>query len=86
MTRSQHGRLPTMNDPAIYRISVKGSLDPSMSNRLGGMSITEKCLPKGEVETILVGRLQDQAALSGVLNTLYELHLPVLSANFLESD
>ena len=86
MTRSQHGRLPTMNDPAIYRISVKGSVHPSMSNRLGGMSITEKRLPEGEVETILVGRLQDQAALSGVLNTLYELHLPVLSADFLESD
>ena len=35
-------------------------------------------------ETILVGRLADQAALAGVLNTLYEQHLPVLSVDCLE--
>jgi hypothetical protein len=29
--------------------------------------------------TTLVGELRDQAALAGVLNTLYEWHLPVLS-------
>jgi hypothetical protein len=29
--------------------------------------------------TILVGELVDQAALSGVMNTLYNMHLPVLS-------
>jgi hypothetical protein len=28
--------------------------------------------------TTLVGKLRDQAQLSGVLNTLYELHLPIL--------
>jgi len=28
--------------------------------------------------------LIDQSALAGVLNTLYELHLPVLSVNRLE--
>jgi hypothetical protein len=27
----------------------------------------------------LIGSLRDQAALSGVLNELYELHLPVLN-------
>ncbi len=27
----------------------------------------------------LVGRLKDQAALAGVLNTLYELHIPILA-------
>ena len=33
--------------------------------------------------TILVGHLQDQAALSGVLNELYELHLPLLTVESL---
>ena len=32
----------------------------------------------------LVGRLQDQAELAGVLNTLYELHLPLLSVEYLD--
>ena len=34
--------------------------------------------------TILVGRLADQAALSGVLNILYELHLPLLTVENLD--
>jgi len=39
-------------------------------------------LDKGENDafvTTLEGELSDQAALAGVLNTLYELHLPVIS-------
>jgi hypothetical protein len=34
----------------------------------------------------MVGRLADQAALSGILNSLYELHLPVLSAECVDSE
>jgi len=34
--------------------------------------------------TILEGHLPDQAALSGVLNTLYEMHLPLLSVDNLD--
>jgi hypothetical protein len=49
------------------------------------MSISERLSDDGEVETILVGRLPDQAALSGLFNTLYGLHLPVVSADCLES-
>ena len=48
------------------------------------MNITEVQRSDRENETILVGRLADQAALSGVLNTLYEQHLPVLSVDCLE--
>ena len=33
----------------------------------------------GTLKTTLVGELPDQAALLGVLNTLYELHLPLRS-------
>ena len=29
--------------------------------------------------SVLLGELVDQAALAGVFNTLYELHLPVIS-------
>jgi hypothetical protein len=32
-----------------------------------------------EAQTVLVGRLADQSSLSGVLNTLHDLHMPVLS-------
>jgi hypothetical protein len=76
----------TMHGPAIYKIRVRGSLDDSWSDRIGGMQITETRGSDGDVETILVGRLADQAALSGILNTLYELHFPVLSAECVDSE
>ena len=64
--------------PATYQISVQGRIDPNWADRLEGMTIcltTEEACPP---VTTLEGELSDQAALPGVLNTLYELHLPVL--------
>jgi hypothetical protein len=39
--------------------------------------------PNGPAVTTLEGELLDQAALAGVLNTLYELHMPVLEVKCL---
>jgi hypothetical protein len=74
-----------MHGPAIYRIYVRGHLDKSWTERIGGMQVTATQGSDGQPETILVGRLTDQAALSGILNTLYELHLPVLSVEYIDS-
>ena len=74
-----------MREPAIYRVRVRGSLNSKWSGRLEAMNITESRDADGEIASILVGRLDDQAALVGVLNTLYELHMPVLSVDCLES-
>jgi len=63
-----------------YRIRVQGSLDERWSDRLGGMRITRD----SEQVTSLIGILVDQAALAGVLNTLYELHLTLLSVEYLD--
>jgi hypothetical protein len=35
---------------------------------------------------IEVGRLKDQAELSGVLNSLYELHLPIVKVETVKDD
>ena len=74
----------TMGGPATYRIVVRGPLDPSWSDRLGGMKISAVPSTDGEPETVLEGRLSDQAALSSVLNALYELHFPVASADCIQ--
>ena len=37
----------------------------------------------GQEESVLEGRLADQSALAGVLKFLYELHMPVISADCL---
>ena len=65
--------------PAVYTICVQGRIDPSWSTRLEGMAIHPSLDGPGPPTTTLVGEINDQSALAGVLNTLYELHLPVLS-------
>lgn len=70
--------------PANYRICVLGSLDERWSERLGGLRITTSSLKDQGSITALVGQIRDQAELSGVLNTLYELHLTLLSVEILE--
>ena len=76
--------MPTRNtlpfdSPAIYQITVQGRIDPTWSDRLEGMTICLTTAEAGSPLTTLEGQLSDQAALAGVLNTLYELHLTVLS-------
>ena len=72
--------------PAVYRIRVKGNLDESWSSRLSGMRIVQDENVKHRDVTILFGYLSDQAALSGVLNSLYDLGLTILSVECLNEE
>jgi hypothetical protein len=67
------------DNPAIYRIEVLGQLDPNMSDYFEGMAISQTSGATDFSITTLEGELCDQAALAGVLNTLYEMHLPLIS-------
>ena len=58
-----------------YEIHVKGHLDESWSDWLGGLEV--KLFDNGEM--ILFGHIGDQAALMGILNKLYRLNLTLLS-------
>ena len=73
------------DSPAIYKICVEGQINSAWSDRLGGMSISLTKSRNKPPVTTLEGELSDQAALTGVLNSLYELHLPVLTVERLES-
>jgi hypothetical protein len=72
--------------PASYRILVLGALVPSWSDRLEGMSLSERPSESGLPVTTLQGELCDQAALIGVLVTLYELHVPILVVQCLDGN
>ena len=52
---------------------------------MDGMSIRQAAADDGEPVTTLEGELTDQAALAGVINTLYELHLPIISVGHVAS-
>ncbi|CAB1081635.1 hypothetical protein D1AOALGA4SA_9281 [Olavius algarvensis Delta 1 endosymbiont] len=73
--------------PGNYRIRVLGLLDESWSGRLGGLRIRQ-CELKNREEPVteLIGKMRDQAELSGVLNTLYELHLTLRSVEYLSGE
>ena len=60
-----------LDKPATYQIKVRGSVPESWIDRLGGMRI----VAVSSALTTLEGWLPDQAALKGVLDTLYELRL-----------
>ena len=71
-------KIPKPWSPATYRIKVGGELDKTWSDRLGGMRITTRKRKDQTVVSTLSGRLADQGELSGVLNSLYEMHFPLL--------
>ena len=68
--------------PAIYKVVVEGELDDSWSERLGLQITVEKKAGRKPI-SFLVGRIADQAALSSVLNSLYDMHMSVISVNML---
>jgi hypothetical protein len=86
MSQSSTSRRFKLETPATYRIRVQGHLDECWSDRLWGMVITRAFTASRQPVTILVGQLRDQAALSGVLSGLYELHLPLLSVENLDEE
>ena len=72
--------------PATYRIEVEGRLAESWSDRLAGMRITTRKRLDQTTVTTLVGRLRDQAELSGVLNSLYGLHRSILKVEVVNGE
>lgn len=68
--------------PGYYRIEVQGRLSQDWLDRFGAMQV-EAHPPQAEDVTVLQGRVSDQAQLSGILNTLYQLHLPLLAVKYL---
>jgi hypothetical protein len=72
-------------EPATYRICIQGTLDKKWSDYYGGMTIEHESDPKRGAITILAGILADQAALIGVLNSLYDIGCPILSVECVEA-
>ena len=75
----------TVATPGVYQIRVQGELDASWSDRMNGADIRVHDLPDQAAVTVLTGHFGDQAALSGVLNTLYDLGFPLLEVVRLEA-
>ena len=67
-----------------YQIKVQGNVDPSWSDWFNGMEVSAETGPKAGSVTIFIGPVEDQAALRGILNHLWDLNLTILSVIQLE--
>ena len=84
MTQQPSWKEFKIETPATYRIRVPGHIDSAWSELIGDMSITTDSTTGKRPITSLVGRLVDQAALSGVLKALYDQRIPILSVENLD--
>ena len=70
---------PASSQPGgrVYQITVRGHLASDWSDWLDGLEMTS--LDQGD--TVLSGRIVDQAALMGILNKLHRLNITLLAVS-----
>ena len=75
----------SVHDHAVYRIRLQGVLEESWRDSISDMQIIkyQKVGSSESPETLLLGTVQDQAALAGVLTLVYNLGLPLLAVECL---
>ena len=74
---------PTFQGPGAYRIRIMGRLEQHWLDVVGDVRSTTSTSTDGRTMTTLVGHFRDQAALLGLLNTLYDLHLTLVGVEYL---
>ncbi len=72
--REAHGRTEGYHEPGLYEIRLKGHLDQRWAERFAGLTFSHD-----DGTTVLFGPVVDQAALYGLLRTVRDLGLPLLS-------
>jgi hypothetical protein len=76
----------SFHKPAVYKIEVQGELSGSFTERLAGMQINVLRKQGTKPISVLVGQINDQAALSGILTTLYDFQFTIISVIMLKEN
>ncbi len=76
-----HASTEDQHEPGRYEIRLKGHLDNRWADRFEGLSFSHA----SDGTTILSGPVVDQAALHGLLRTVRDLGLPLLSVMEVET-
>lgn len=66
----------------IYRIRIKGHLDPSWTDWFETMTLSQQ----EDGTTLLTGPVADQPALQGLLARIHSLGLPILLVELLDKE
>ena len=70
---------PGFSGRGTYQIVVQGHLDEQSSYWFEGLTLTNGFDEGGVPITVLSGHLVDQAALHGVLDTIRDINVPLIS-------
>jgi hypothetical protein len=62
-------------EPMVYQIRIRGHLGPHWTDWFGGFAIARE----SDGDTLLTGAVVDQAALYGLLRTVRDLGIPLVS-------
>ena len=65
------------NQPMVYQIRIKGHLGQQWTEWFEGMTITLE----EDGDTLITGRVVDQAALHGLLKKVRDLGMPLISVD-----
>ena len=77
---------PGFSGQGTYQIVVQGHLDAQSRYWFEGLTLTTGFDQEGAPITTLAGRFVDQAALHGVLATIRDMNLPLISVTPSETD
>jgi len=72
----QNNLLNNYTGRALYQITVEGYLDKQWIHEMTGMSVSYSS--NNKIST-LTGKVEDQSALNGLINTLYNQRVTVVS-------
>lgn len=72
----------TMSCGAEYRVCVQGVVDRGWANDYTSMVVSYRNRGTPHTISILIGWIQDQAELLGLVNNLYGLGLPLISVRW----
>ena len=86
MPNDYEGKKLNLWTSVTYRIQVQGEVSDSFRHSFSISRITSFQSEVQSTVTTLVGRVRDQAELSGLLNSLYDEHLPIISVEILSED
>lgn len=78
---SKQNPLTSQGIPQVYQIRIKGHLGSQLQWRFDGLTITLE----ENGDTFLTGPVDDQAALFGLIKTVRDLGMPLLSVNPVET-
>lgn len=76
-------KYPNFSESATYQLRVVGNVKVEWADRIRDLQIIKEKDANNVTVSVLTGQVEDQAALVGIIDTLCEFHLVLLSVRFL---